>query len=149
MLRFHNNALALVLVVLSAAAARAVHWQHAQQLTDDFRLLWSISDDALDITFEVQARTHGYVGLGLTRPGDRTPGADLIVGWVDNGQTYLQVGHRGRQTAAAACLSNQPTSSSLRQDIYIDHTRAHARTQSFNYKYNITTYTHTMPTLTS
>lgn len=93
MVRPINTASTMLLLVLllSVSYVRAIHWQHAQQLSDDFRLLWSISDDATDITFEMQARTHGYIGLGLTRPGDHTAGADLVIGWVDNGQTYLQV----------------------------------------------------------
>lgn len=69
---------------------RAVHWDHAAQLTDDFRLLWNIKRS--DITFEMQVRTHGYVGLGFARSADRRAGADVIVGWVDDaGQTFAQV----------------------------------------------------------
>lgn len=106
--------LAAIISSSMISMARAVHWQHAQQLSDDFRLLWSVNDALVDsndgtstmdkdadssssssgkqdITFEVQARTHGYIGLGFARPGDRTAGADVVIGWVDGGQTYLQV----------------------------------------------------------
>lgn len=105
--------LAAIISSSMLSMARAVHWQHAQQLSDDFRLLWSVNDAVVDgndgtstmdkdadsssssgkqdITFEVQARTHGYIGLGFARPGDRTAGADVVIGWVDGGQTYLQV----------------------------------------------------------
>lgn len=151
--------LPLLLLLLSAPAARALHWQHAQQLGADFRLLWSISDDGLDITFEMQARTHGYVGLGLTRPKDRTGGADLIVGWVDNGQTYLQVSVRTKgdrltwatQTWAACFESTVGVGVGVVAVATARHYIDHTRRQSFNYKYNLTTDAnkHALPALTS
>lgn len=43
-----------------------------------------------EITFEIQVRTLGYIGFGFSWDG-RTSGADIVIGWVDNGQTYFQV----------------------------------------------------------
>uniref|UniRef100_A0A182WEN8 DOMON domain-containing protein n=1 Tax=Anopheles minimus TaxID=112268 RepID=A0A182WEN8_9DIPT len=71
---------------LSAVAA-AAHWDHAVDLDENYRLLWSISQQ--DITFEVQARTHGYVGLGFSTDGT-IYGADVVIGWVENGQVHFQ-----------------------------------------------------------
>ncbi|XP_030746402.1 MOXD1 homolog 2 [Sitophilus oryzae] len=76
----------LVDVVLSA------RWSHSTYLSPDYRLLWSLGPGPQDITFEVQVRTLGYVGFGFSRDG-RMAGADMVVGWVDQGQVYFQDRH--------------------------------------------------------
>lgn len=63
-------------------------WDHAIDLNEDFRILWQIINQ--DITFEIQARTLGYVGFGFS-PDGNVAGADMAIGWVDKGQTYFQV----------------------------------------------------------
>ncbi|XP_036325473.1 MOXD1 homolog 2 isoform X2 [Rhagoletis pomonella] len=65
-------------------------WDHAVDLNEDFRILWTIINQ--DITFEIQARTLGYVGFGFS-PDGKLAGADMAVGWVDKGQTYFQDRH--------------------------------------------------------
>ncbi|XP_039965559.1 MOXD1 homolog 2-like [Bactrocera tryoni] len=62
-------------------------------LDDNFRLLWTITDK--DAMFEVQVRTHGYVGFGFSANG-RQEGADIVIGWVDKGQTFFQDRHVSR-----------------------------------------------------
>uniref|UniRef100_A0A182PWA6 DOMON domain-containing protein n=1 Tax=Anopheles epiroticus TaxID=199890 RepID=A0A182PWA6_9DIPT len=81
--------LAVVLLVLASvvSCATGAHWDHAIFLDDDYRLLWSITGQ--DITFEVQARTHGYIGLGFSKDGT-IYGADMVIGWVDQGQVHFQ-----------------------------------------------------------
>uniref|UniRef100_A0A182IQY1 DOMON domain-containing protein n=1 Tax=Anopheles atroparvus TaxID=41427 RepID=A0A182IQY1_ANOAO len=81
------TAAVLVLVVLNLSLASAAHWDHAVFLDDDYRLLWSITGQ--DITFEVQARTKGYIGLGFSKDGT-IYGADVVIGWVDQGQVHFQ-----------------------------------------------------------
>lgn len=66
----------------------ALSWDHAVDLNEDFRILWTIINQ--DITFEVQARTLGYVGFGFS-PDGNLAGSDIAIGWVDKGQTYFQV----------------------------------------------------------
>jgi hypothetical protein len=63
-------------------------WDHSVDLDENFRLFWNIKDQ--DITFELQVRTLGYVGLGFTRDGT-IYGADMAVGWIDHGHAYFQV----------------------------------------------------------
>lgn len=65
-----------------------MHWQHAADLNEDFRLLWTIINQ--DITFEIQVRTLGYVGFGFSKDGQQK-GADMAVGWVEGGHTFFQV----------------------------------------------------------
>uniref|UniRef100_A0A182KH92 DOMON domain-containing protein n=1 Tax=Anopheles christyi TaxID=43041 RepID=A0A182KH92_9DIPT len=77
----------LVVVGFLSAVAAAAHWDHAVDLDENYRLLWSLSQQ--DITFEVQARTSGYVGLGFSTDGT-IYGADIIIGWVENGQVHFQ-----------------------------------------------------------
>lgn len=76
------------LAALVLGAVSAAHWDHAVDLDENYRLLWSINNQ--DITFEVQARTLGYVGLGFSTDGS-IYGADIVIGWVDNGQVHFQV----------------------------------------------------------
>ena len=83
----------LVVVGFLSAVAAAAHWDHAVDLDENYRLLWSLSQQ--DITFEVQARTSGYVGLGFSTDGT-IYGADIIIGWVENGQVHFQVRHSAR-----------------------------------------------------
>lgn len=92
--RFVGSQMASViysLVVVSVClvdSTLGAHWDHSVFLDDDYRLLWSIS--GYDITFEVQARTHGYIGLGFSKDGT-IYGADIVIGWVDQGQVHFQV----------------------------------------------------------
>lgn len=78
-------------IVLLLGVGEAVQWDNAANLDEHFRLLWTVLGD--EITFEVQVRTHGYIGLGFASPDavDAPAGADMVVGWVDGGQTYFQV----------------------------------------------------------
>ncbi|KAL3870224.1 hypothetical protein ACJMK2_038301 [Sinanodonta woodiana] len=51
-----------------------------------FVLYWNFNDT--HITFEVQVRTFGYVGLGISRDGSMYP-ADVVLGWVNNDLAYF------------------------------------------------------------
>ncbi len=53
-----------------------------------FTLFWKF--DAENITFEVRANTSGWVGLGFS-PNGGMPGSDIVTGWVQDGEAYLQV----------------------------------------------------------
>uniref|UniRef100_A0A0K8V1I9 MOXD1 2 n=1 Tax=Bactrocera latifrons TaxID=174628 RepID=A0A0K8V1I9_BACLA len=68
-------------------------WDQIIDLDDSFRLLWTITDK--DAMFEVQVRTHGYVGFGFSVNG-RQEGTDIVIGWVDKGQTFFQDRHVSR-----------------------------------------------------
>lgn len=71
-----------------SSLVHAIHWDHSVDLNNDFRLLWNIYGQ--EITFEVQVRTLGYVGLGFSHDG-RLPGSDVAIGWVSQGQVHFQV----------------------------------------------------------
>ncbi|XP_055593234.1 MOXD1 homolog 2-like [Uranotaenia lowii] len=86
-------AILLGCVDLSAAAAASMGssmWDHVVDFDQNYRLLWTSTSQ--DITFEVQARTLGYVGLGFSRDGTLSD-ADLAIGWIDQGHVYFQDRH--------------------------------------------------------
>ena len=78
----------LVYLLISVISVTCDRFDHAVDMDENYRLLWSISNQ--DITFEVQARTLGYIGLGFSRDGT-IYGADIVIGWVDNAQVHFQV----------------------------------------------------------
>lgn len=84
----HVSTMWLLVAVGCVALCQAVQWDQSTYLDENFRLLWNIEGD--EITFEMQVRTHGYIGLGFARKEDRSS-ADVVIGWVDHGQTYFQV----------------------------------------------------------
>ncbi|XP_025837314.1 MOXD1 homolog 2 [Agrilus planipennis] len=84
--------LCVLLCCLSASLVRSARWAHSAMLSPDYRLLWSLGPGPQDITFELQVRTLGYVGFGFSKNGQMA-GADMIIGWVDQGQVYFQDRH--------------------------------------------------------
>lgn len=77
------------LVILVSDYGAGFEWQHSAVLDNNFLVLWTPGER--DVTFEVQVKTLGYIGLGFTRD-DRRAGTDIVIGWVDNnGQVHLQV----------------------------------------------------------
>lgn len=62
---------------------------HSIDLDENYRLYWRVIEQ--DIVFEIQVRTAGYVGFGFSRDGT-IYGADLVIGWIDSGHPYFQVG---------------------------------------------------------
>ena len=79
----------LCLVILAFDYGAGMEWQHSAVLDNNFLVLWTPGEK--DVTFEVQVKTLGYVGLGFTKD-ETSDGADMVIGWVDNnGQVHLQV----------------------------------------------------------
>lgn len=81
----------MVLHCMGASVAGA-RWANDVRLDENFRLLWTI-DGGGDVTFEVQVRTLGYVGVGFSMNGELA-GADVAIGWIHQGQPYFQVSER-------------------------------------------------------
>lgn len=75
-----------------------LNWAHSERLDadGDVVLRWVNSDSS--ITFRVEARTLGYVGLGFNTAGNMR-GADLVVAWVDdrNGNARILVSFHYKQ----------------------------------------------------
>lgn len=84
------NMLLVLCAFVAFGVVDAARWSHSAYLSPDYRLLWSLGPGPQDITFEIQVRTLGSVGFGFSRDG-RMAGADMVVGWVDQGQVHFQV----------------------------------------------------------
>lgn len=84
------NRIIILLLVALVQIVNCYNFQsdHTVDLDENYRLLWQIKGD--DIIFEIQVRTLGYVGLGFSRDGSLY-GADVVIGWVDQGQAFFQV----------------------------------------------------------
>uniref|UniRef100_A0A1B0CK39 Putative secreted protein n=1 Tax=Lutzomyia longipalpis TaxID=7200 RepID=A0A1B0CK39_LUTLO len=80
----------LLLVIVCLSGAWGANWDHAVDFNDNFRLLWTVR--GAEITMEVQAKTHGYIGVGFSEDGTLS-GADMAIGWIDQGQPYFQGNH--------------------------------------------------------
>lgn len=80
--------LRLLLLLVVTGASRAMVWENAVDMSEDFRLLWTIKGG--EITFELQVATLGYIGLGFSATG-AMDNADMAIGWVDGGQAFFQV----------------------------------------------------------
>lgn len=65
-------------------------WAHSERLDEngDVVLRWVNSDSS--ITFRVEAKTKGYVGIGFNSRRNMR-GADLVVGWVDDRNGIAQI----------------------------------------------------------
>lgn len=64
-------------------------WDHSVYLNENYLLQWIVKEP--DILFELQVRTHGYVGFGFARDGSTIYGADIFIGWVDEGHPFFHV----------------------------------------------------------
>ncbi|PSN48994.1 hypothetical protein C0J52_03862 [Blattella germanica] len=78
----------LLTLALGLGQVTGAHWSHSAVLDPNYSVFWTPGEE--DITFEVQVRTLGYIGFGFSDDG-KMPGADLVVGWVQEGTVFFQV----------------------------------------------------------
>ena len=55
------------------------------------KLYWNVSTENKEIVFTVEAKTTGWVGFGISSGQGKMKGADVVIGWVKDGQSYFQV----------------------------------------------------------
>ena len=55
-----------------------------------YELYWTFDNAAENISFAVRVQTTGWVGFGIS-PNGQMPNSDVVIGWVDNGQTFFHV----------------------------------------------------------
>ena len=66
-------------------------YRYSAQLNgEDYVLYWSFDIQQQNISFAVRVRTTGWVGFGLSSNGEM-PLSDVVIGWVDSNEPYLQV----------------------------------------------------------
>ncbi|XP_055620959.1 MOXD1 homolog 2-like [Toxorhynchites rutilus septentrionalis] len=79
-----------LLVAWCCERSSGSQWDHVVDFDHTYRLLWTSTSQ--DITFEIQAKTLGYVGLGFSLDGTLAD-SDIAIGWIDQGHAYLQDRH--------------------------------------------------------
>lgn len=80
----------LIFVAALIAQGRADQiWDHSVYLNENYLLQWTVKEP--DILFEVQVKTHGYVGFGFSRDGTTIYGADIFIAWIDEGHSFFYV----------------------------------------------------------
>ncbi|XP_056009644.1 uncharacterized protein LOC130051597 [Ostrea edulis] len=96
--------LAVCLLIIQVIKCLSVHYSETRYPTPseafpkhvvldsagNYHLFWKFN--STHITFEAHVKTHGYVGLGLSPSGKMYP-ADVVIGWVRHGHTYLKDRH--------------------------------------------------------
>ena len=79
----------LLVGVSSAAPGKPEGFDyHAVLVPGEYDLYWVVQDQ--EIIFQVQVKTLGYFGLGLSPKGGMA-GSDIVTGWVKNDLVYFQV----------------------------------------------------------
>ena len=85
----------IVLFILFSGGSCAIvpssnSYTHSIELLENeiFYVFWKYNDTT--ITFEVHAKTLGWVGFGLTPSGGMT-GSDVTITWIKDGQTFFSV----------------------------------------------------------
>ena len=94
--------------LLAATATRSADVQELEQnynyhaVLDDegkYNLYWDFDLEQETITFAVRVQTAGWVGFGLS-PNGQMPNSDVVIGWVDGGQSYFNVSCQHRANTA-------------------------------------------------
>ncbi|CAG0917546.1 unnamed protein product [Notodromas monacha] len=84
-------------VVFVACLQHVLCWQSAfLDPNDRIELSWDVDDVAAEITFNVSAKTNGWVGVGFT-PSGGMKDADIIVMWIADGEVHFSDRHATRQ----------------------------------------------------
>lgn len=80
--------LILAAILIAQSHANQI-WDHSVYLNENYLLQWTVKEP--DILFEVQVKSHGYVGFGFSRDGTTIYGADIFIGWIDEGHIFFYV----------------------------------------------------------
>ena len=59
--------------------------------SQNVKLYWNVDTAKREIVFTVEAKTTGWVGFGISSGQGKMEGADIVIGWVKDGQTYFKV----------------------------------------------------------
>ena len=58
--------------------------------SQNVKLYWNISTTREEIFFTVEANTTGWVGFGISSGQGKMEGADIVIGWLKDGQTFFK-----------------------------------------------------------
>ena len=54
------------------------------------KLYWNVSTAEKEISFTVEVKATGWVGFGISSGQGKMQGADIVIGWVKDGQKYFK-----------------------------------------------------------
>lgn len=57
------------------------------------KLSWNVSSAKKEISFTVEAKTTGWIGFGISSGQGKMKGADIVIGWVKDGEPYFKDRH--------------------------------------------------------
>ena len=90
--------LAILLLTRAAPASGDLASEYSQFAALDeeakVKLYWTIDSSDGVIRFAVEAETTGWVGFGISSGQGKMEGADIVIGWVKDGQAYYSVRER-------------------------------------------------------
>ena len=55
------------------------------------KLYWNVDTAKKEISFAVEAQTTGWIGFGISSGQGKMAGADIVIGWVEDGKPYFKV----------------------------------------------------------
>ena len=58
---------------------------------EKMKLFWSIDWDTETVSFAVEAKTTGWVGIGFSGRSAQMVGSDVVIGWVKDNKGYITV----------------------------------------------------------
>lgn len=80
--------LIVLILLLFFDSLLGTSWDNSINLDDNYHVLWNINGDELLV--ELQVRTHGLIGFGLSKNGELL-NADLCLGWINDDKVYFDV----------------------------------------------------------
>lgn len=63
-------------------------YENRVQMDENYLLQWTVK--AAELIVEMQVKSHGYMGFGLSRDGT-VYGADIFISWMDDGHIFFYV----------------------------------------------------------
>ena len=87
-----QNISACILFIFTAISVGCC-WDQSAYLDSAKRvqLSWSVNNTDATVSFNLTVLTNGWVGLGFNSKGSMV-GADIVVGWIKDGETFFTVG---------------------------------------------------------
>jgi hypothetical protein len=93
-----NRVLIVLLLLSFGSCFNAGYYNNSKELLpNQYTLYWNIEGDSIRIA--IRSKSTGWVGFGIGEPTSGSmPGADILVGMVENGDAYLCIEFLGNTT---------------------------------------------------
>lgn len=78
----------MTIIFIAGLGSGDLAYENRVQMDENYLLQWSVK--VPDIVVEMQVKSHGYMGFGLSRDGT-VYGADIFISWMDDGHIFFYV----------------------------------------------------------